>query len=263
MPFWKKKERLPRSPEESETGYYDWYCHYKHRLGWNLDPIDSDEWERKLQPLAWQVAGGKALPKELWAKIEKLRNQHAVKEATDRARREDFKRWEESSVPEQWVDQHRGVWTQDDYQEFLASLKASSYWPLDESRVKVHLSALAPKRWNLISCVEHGDAEALSSLLAKSKMGVDRNKVSSGQAVTDASLGALGELNKGLPIAAAHGQVDCLRVLLDYGGDPNTSSMALSHRQSASSGCRFEWPSRSGAPAASARGEPEWQSCKV
>jgi len=57
-------------------------------------------------------------------------------------KRDNLQRWEASGEPKLWVAARGGKWSHDDWERLLASLRQSSYWPMEPSEIGVALERL-------------------------------------------------------------------------------------------------------------------------
>ena len=73
-------------------------------------------------------------------------------------------RWLDSGDPYRWVWRRSAAWSEQDYAELLAELRAGPYWPLDEAEVRRTLEASTAtyrdlERWGLLVGPEAEDDE--------------------------------------------------------------------------------------------------------
>ena len=53
-----------------------------------------------------------------------------------------FRSWESSGEPKAWVEKHIQGWNHNEWLELLASLRESLYWPMNETKIGLHLEKL-------------------------------------------------------------------------------------------------------------------------
>ena len=68
---------------------------------------------------------------------------------------ENLSKWQDSGQPHIWVWQHIGAWSDEEYAELLATLRAGPSWPLNEVDIMRTLHEAAQtyhdlKRWHLL-----------------------------------------------------------------------------------------------------------------
>jgi hypothetical protein len=57
--------------------------------------------------------------------------------------------WERSGQARRWVQERRGRWSQEDWQDLLETLRQAGYWPLDPDALAEVLRELKAEWWNL------------------------------------------------------------------------------------------------------------------
>jgi ankyrin repeat protein len=137
--------------------------------------------------------------------------------------------WESSGQAEAWVRAHPKGWNHQDWLDLLASLKASSYWPMNEPALGQRLEQRRDRATAAASCrltspvpptadVNEKDRQGQSALIRASGAG-NRETV---ELLIAAGVQMNGKDNEGrtpLIMAAERGYADCVKALIAGGAD--------------------------------------------
>jgi len=105
-----------------------------HHGQWN-----SQDWESLLATLKhsefWPME-----PNEVGRILEELKTVNAFDlQATPQVKAQNLQRWEQSGLPRNWVEGHRGQWTHTEWDGLLEALKQTNYWPMEEAAIRIVL----------------------------------------------------------------------------------------------------------------------------
>jgi hypothetical protein len=98
----------------------------------------------------WREAGVDGVPIEELTQLSARRRAERQAENLEK-QAENLDRWKRSGDAERWIVEHRGDWSEEDWQTLLATLERGQFCPLDPTAVGLHLETLKKHYLNAAS----------------------------------------------------------------------------------------------------------------